>query len=87
MLCIYQRPDRHVVSIAEATRTGVHRINHFALRIADKQRWEQLAKDEQLEWSYPSPARYPHSTAWYVNDPTGHQIEVAHWDEGVPVFG
>lgn len=87
LLCIYQRPNRRVASIGEATERGLHRINHFALRIDDKARWEQLARQEQLQWSYPSPARYPHSTAWYINDPSGHQIEVAHWDEGRPVFG
>jgi hypothetical protein len=25
--------------------------------------------------------RYPHSTNWYVHDPTGYSIEVVLWDE------
>ncbi len=37
----------------------------------------KTVKAENLDTYY---WRYPHSESWYVNDPTGWEIEVALWD-------
>ena len=66
---------------------GVHGLNHFGLRITDRAGWEKTMEREGIEPEYGGPVRWPHSTAWYIQDPTGYEIEVALWDEGVPRFG
>lgn len=43
--------------------------------------WESIVRDHRLPTYYGSPLRYPHSTSWYVKDPSGYMIEVALWDE------
>jgi hypothetical protein len=65
----------------------LHGINHFGLRITDRAAFEATVERERLEFSYPSPVRWPHSTAWYVLDPTGYEIEVACWDDDRVSFG
>ena len=77
MLCIYEHPD--LESVKPRTR-GIHGINHFALRITDREEWERILESEQLELNWGGEVRWPHSTAWYVSDPTGYEIEVALWD-------
>ena len=83
MLCIYEHPDRGSPDLAEHTSHGV---SHFGLRIDDREAWERTVDREKLELHYDAPVRWPHSTAWYVCDPNGYEIEVALWDEGVPRF-
>ena len=84
MLCIYEYPD--LESVRPRTR-GIHGINHFALRITDREEWERVLEREQLELNWGGEVRWPHSTAWYVNDPTGYEIEVALWDGDAIAFG
>lgn len=82
MLCIYEHPE------LEFTRHDkTHRINHFSLRIDDREAWESVLEREQLELQWGGETRWPHSVAWYVNDPTGWQIEVALWDNDTVAFG
>ena len=79
MLCIYERADKQA---PDAYESVAHTIRHFGLRITDRDEWERTMKREQVEVSYGGgPVRWPHSTAWYVTDPTGYEIEVALWDE------
>lgn len=81
MLCIYERPD---LNYPEKGTVGA--VNHFGLRITDRNRWEQVVEKESLELGYGGAVRYPHSWSWYVNDPTGYEIEIALWDEDSIVF-
>ncbi len=79
MLCIYEHPDFKFEDYEAAAKAKRHYIAHFGLRVTDKKNWEATIKREQVEvgmtW------RYPNSDSWYVYDPTGHEIEVACWDE------
>ncbi len=81
LLALYEHPGRHVADDDEARVGRIHQLNHFGLRITDRAAWERTAADNALTWSYPSPVAWPHSTAWYVLDPSGHEIEVALWEE------
>ena len=76
MLCLYENRDQRAV----AEESPFHRIDHFGLRIRDRKEWEEILRRESLKTYYGSPVRYPHSTSWYVVDPSGHWIEVALWD-------
>lgn len=85
MLCIYERPNKEP---PRAYEDRAHTIRHFGLRITDRAAWEETMEREKLELGYGGAAvRWPHSTAWYVEDPTGHEIEVALWDDDTVRFG
>lgn len=79
MLCLYESPDRTSPDDDETER--FHKIYHFGLRIHDRDAWEAIVREWKLRIYYGSPMQYPHSTSWYVADPTGHMIEVALWDD------
>jgi len=85
MLCIYESPSLGSPSDDETRR--FHKIYHFGLRIHDRDRWEATLGELDIRTYYDSPVRHPHSTSWYVKDPTGHMIEVALWDDDVVRFG
>jgi len=83
MLCIYERPD---FGNADPDRLGglrIHGVRHFGLRIDDEAAWRALVEREKIP---AEEACWPHSTSWYVNDPTGYEIEVAHWKDGRIAF-
>ena len=63
-----------------------HQTYHFGLRLKNKNEWEEKIKDYDLETFYSSPITYPHSTSWYVKDPTGNEIEVAIWANNEVMF-
>lgn len=86
MLCVYQDPGRESLDGDELRDKRLYGVNHFGLRITDRAAFEAIAEREHLEFSYPSPVRWPHSTAWYVLDPTGYEIEVACWDDDRVAF-
>ena len=81
MLCIYEHPELEFADSDEVRAKGLHGINHFGLRITDRETWEETVRREGIEVNYGGPVRWPHSTAWYVTDPTGYEIEVALWDD------
>jgi catechol 2,3-dioxygenase-like lactoylglutathione lyase family enzyme len=81
MLCIYQYPGCRFEDRFAMRRLGLHGINHFGLRITDRGEWEETMDREGVEVLYGGPVRWPHSTSWYVTDPTGWEIEVALWDD------
>ena len=80
MLCIYQHPEFELE--VQETRMGrkIHGIAHFGLRINDPGTWEETVAREGIRVLYDGPIRWAHSTSWYINDPTGYEIEVACWD-------
>ena len=65
----------------------LHGLSHFGLRIQDRAAWEETVAREQVEVSYGGEVDWPHSSAWYVVDPTGYEIEVALWDDDAVAFG
>ena len=79
MLCIYESPNKEKPN-EEATR-AFHKIYHLGFRIRDRETWERTLVDLAIQTHCDSPVHYPHSTSWYVKDPTGYMIEVALWDQ------
>ena len=77
MLCLYEHPNRIFDGGYDGPRHG---IRHFAIRITDKQEWESVIEREQIQVQFDDAVDYPHSTSWYILDPTGYQIEVVHWN-------
>lgn len=79
LLCLYEHKDREFLDGDELKVRKLHGFNHFSIRVNDRDAWKETVKRENipvaLEW------RYPHSDSWYINDPTGYEIEVVHWDE------
>ncbi len=80
MLCIYEHPDYGDVS--KSGTGGRHGINHFGLRISDRKAWEETVEREKITVMYDGEVHWPHSSSWYITDPTGYEIEVALWDDG-----
>ncbi len=78
LLCMYETGEATHRRREAPSRAA---INHFALRITDRDAWEATVAQEELTFSYTSPLTWPSSTAWYVDDPSGYQVEVVLWDE------
>ena len=77
MLCIYQYPDRKFLDRHELKRRDIHGISHWGFRINDEEKWKETLDREGLTYiTYDN----PFSKAWYVQDPTGYEIEVALWE-------
>jgi catechol 2,3-dioxygenase-like lactoylglutathione lyase family enzyme len=79
MLCIYEDKDR-VMLLKNGEDDRFHRVFHFGLRIQNREEWENILERDKLPVFYGGPVRYPHSTSWYIEDPSGYTIEVALWD-------
>ncbi len=87
MICLYEAPGRHVTTDEEAAAHRLHTFGHIGLRITDRPAWEATLVREQVKLGWgDGPVDYPHSTSWYVIDPTGWEIEVALWNDDVVRF-
>lgn len=86
MLCAYEHPGWSFPEKAARRAEGVHGINHFSFRITDREAWEATLEREQVPVYFGGEVRQPHSSAWYLDDPTGYEIEVALWDDDVIRF-
>ena len=82
MLCIYEEPEAELPS----EDAKFLRIYHFGIRVRDPEVWEAKVKNENLNLLYGGSIRYPHSTSWYIADPSGHEIEVSYWDKDNVTF-
>ena len=87
LLCLYEHPGWRVPDEDERERGRLHGLNHFGLRILDREAWEETVRREGVEVRYGGEVRWPHSSAWYVTDPSGYEIEVALWDGDRVSFG
>lgn len=87
LLCVYEHPEFRFEDADARAGRGVHGVNHFGLRIDDREAWERTMAREGIVPAYGGPVDWPHSTAWYVEDPTGYEIEVALWSDGAVRFG
>ncbi len=86
MLCIYEHPKRAHLDGDELSRRKLHGVNHFALKVTDRSSWQKKVQAEGLQINYGGPVNWPHSMSWYINDPTGYEIEVVSWNCGKPDF-
>lgn len=80
MLCMYELKKEGSPSDSET-----HKIFHFGLRVRDRKSWEEKIK--QLELKINLEWEYPHSFSWYLDDPSGHEIEVTSWNNDTIAFG
>jgi catechol 2,3-dioxygenase-like lactoylglutathione lyase family enzyme len=83
LLCLYEHPAR---KSPDPEEHGHHGAAHFGLRVTDRKAWEETVRRERVAVEYGGAVRWPHSTSWYVTDPTGYEIEVACWDEDTVRF-
>lgn len=84
LLCVYEHPDYASSDSEERGRRRRHGIRHAGFRITDEAFWRNVVAREGLTVEE---IRYPHSHSWYVNDPTGYEIEVVLWQDDRVVFG
>ena len=83
LLCAYHHPDYAFLAPEELGRRRLHGTRHVGFRIADEARWRKTIEREKLDVEE---IPYPHSHSWYVQDPTGYEIEVVLWNEDRVVF-
>jgi len=79
LLCIYEHGELEFADCHEIRKRGLHSICHFALAIDDPESWRKTVERENIEMRFGGEVDWPHSTAWYIYDPTGWAIEVTHW--------
>ncbi len=82
MLCMLQPKE----SLDQPQGYSRYQLNHFALRVSDKHQWENIMDKYNIPEKFGGATQYPFSTSWYINDPTGHEIEVVHWNNEAPEF-
>lgn len=87
LLCLYEHPGLQLEESETARGRGRHALSHVGLRIDDRAAWEDTIEREALECLYGGEVHWPHSTAWYVRDPTGWEIEVVLWHDDRIRFG
>jgi catechol 2,3-dioxygenase-like lactoylglutathione lyase family enzyme len=81
LLCLYEDPSREAPGGAALRARGIHGVNHFGFRITDREAFEDVLEREDVPVNYGGVVEWPHSLAWYVNDPSGYEIEVALWED------
>jgi catechol 2,3-dioxygenase-like lactoylglutathione lyase family enzyme len=86
MLCLYEYPARQVLGRFGLDERGLHGMNHFSLSVEDETLWQAIVESESLDVRYGGVIEWPHSRSWYVQDPTGHEIEVTSWHANEPNF-
>ena len=86
LLAMYEHPERELYDDDDLQSHRVHGLNHFGLTVEDADLWLSKAESMGVEISYGGVIKWPHSRAWYVKDPSGWEIEVVAWDDGVISF-
>ena len=81
MLCIYEFADHVYEDRFQLGKRKLHRVSHFGLRMTDRQTVEKTLAEHGIEPRYGGPVCWPHSTSYYVCDPTGHEIELTVYDD------
>lgn len=86
MLCIYERPGYAYKDRFQFEREKTHVMRHIGLRFSGRTEWEARMEREGIEVRDEYVVQNPHSMSWYIQDPTGHEIEVACWNDDVISF-
>lgn len=73
MLCLYQAKKFEDIN-------GSH-FSHIGFRINDRAAWEEKISEHKIKVFYGGAYRYRHSYSWYIEDPSGYEIDVALWDD------
>ena len=75
MICMSEDPKR--ISADKFEDESAHQIYHFGIRISDENEWRQIVTRYSLKLYYGGINDYPSSRSWYIQDPSGHSIEVS----------
>ncbi len=86
LLCIYEHPGLEHRDRFAMKEKGLHHLAHFGLRVDDVADWLAIVEREALTINYGGAIDWPHSRSWYVNDPTGWEIEVSLWNDDTVRF-
>ncbi len=86
MLCIYEHPGLVYKDRFQMLREKIHCVRHFGIRFAGRAEWEERMKQEGVEPAPEEIVDNPNSKSWYIQDPTGHEVEVACWNDDVISF-
>lgn len=76
MICAYE--NREMDSANSKSRETKHKIYHYGIRINDRNKWQQIILEKGIIVLYEGPIEYKNSISWYIEDPSGHQIEVSY---------
>jgi catechol 2,3-dioxygenase-like lactoylglutathione lyase family enzyme len=76
MICMTEYAGR--LSANRNDQKSFHQMNHFGIRVSDKNKWQKKIQENKLELFYGGPIEYPNSMSWYIHDPSGHEIEVSY---------
>ena len=68
LLALYERPD---LPFTDRFTRPVQGLNHFAIRIRDRDDWEAVVKRHDVPVDYGGAYDWPHSTSWYIADGCG----------------
>jgi len=86
MLAMYEHSEYELADESSLKSSKLHSLSHFGIAIDEPDAWLAKAEANGVEILYGGVVKWPHSRAWYVKDPTGWEIEVVMWDEGVIAF-
>ena len=81
------RSGNNMLAITEVSQRDIykgkkyHQTYHFGIRLKNRQEWEHTIHHNALDIMGGEPVVWPHSTSWYIQDPTGHMIEVVIWND------
>ncbi|MBL7014468.1 MAG: VOC family protein [Candidatus Marinimicrobia bacterium] len=79
LLCVYEHPGLNPHNPELIHQKGYHAMSHFGLKIDDKSKWLAIIEEQNLNILYGGVIEWPFSSAWYLKDPSGWEIEVALW--------
>jgi len=78
MLCLYEG-NRLPPARYRQYGDERHVVYHFGFRVTDREAWLGAVEAHQLDLLHGGEQVYPHSSSWYVLDPTGYTLEVVLW--------
>ena len=80
-LCIFEDASRIGPDRFGQDEKKRHVIYHMGFRITDRDAWLEQVRIHNIELEFGGENKYPHSSSWYVSDPTGYCIEVVAWKD------
>jgi catechol 2,3-dioxygenase-like lactoylglutathione lyase family enzyme len=82
LLAMYEYSEREFLDGDILASRKIHGLNHFGLTIEEPDVWLAKVKSMGVKIEYGGVVKWPNSRAWYVQDPSGWEIEVVSWDGG-----
>lgn len=81
LLCLYEFPELKS-GPAYPELPAQQGLSHFAFRIDSGEAIARKLKEVGIELLFGGAIEWPHSTSYYLSDPTGHHIELVDWKGG-----